>query len=811
MVEPSKANGSPREDALAALTLAALVAIAFFPAFQAGFVWDDTAFAEEPLVHRASGLWNIWFSPGEIRNEGHYWPLTYTTFWLEHKLWGLAPLGYHAVNVLLYIGNVLLLWRLCRRLGVPGAWTAAAVWALHPLHVESVVWVIERKDVLSGLCYLGAALAYVRFSETNRRRHYGLGLTLYVLGLLAKSAVVTLPAALLIWHWYRRGRLKVRDFARTAPFFAVGLLISIGDMAFYRSREVLSLDYSLPERTLIAARALWHYAGKLFWPDDLMVIYPLWNVDAADPLAWGWPVAAALLVAGLWSGRRRFGRGPLAGALFFGVTLSPALGLVDYGYMQFSFVADRFQYLAGFGPIAVVVGASVWGVRRFGGPHPRAVALALLAPVLLLLGTLTWRQARIWSDEVTLFGHVISLNPEARGAHLNLAKALDAAGRHEESLDAARVAVEQRPEWPDAQSGLGLALLRAGDLEGAEQRFRTALELAPRHLNANQNLGEALRSQKRYDEAALQFSQVLALDEDHVPAWRGLVQVLFSARRHEEAVEAVDRALAVGPDPSDAGWLHLLRGRSLRELHQLEAAERSFLRSAEIAPNDPAPLLELANLLSHLQRDDEAQLHWKRALELGADTAEALHARAETLRSLRRIDGALETYREALEIEPDYAPALAGMGAAMFQLQRHEDAVDALGRALAIDPDLPEASSLHRLAGRAQHALGNPEEAAEQFERCLALDPRDVEALDHLALIRFNARRHEEALDLYRRKVEAEPPNAGTHANIGIVLLALGRHDEAARSLERSLELDPGQDTARRALTDARGRSGVER
>ena len=861
---------------LAALTLVALVVIAFFPAFQAGFVWDDTIFTEEPLIQRASGLWNIWFSPGDIRKEAHYWPLTYTTFWLEHKLWGLTPLGYHVVNVLLYLGNVLLLWRLCARLAVPGAWAATAIWAVHPLHVESVVWVIERKDVLSGLCYLGAALAYVRYSETNRRRHYGLGLALYALGLLAKSAVVTLPATMLIWHWYRQGRLQARHLVRTAPFFLVGLLISIGDMAFYRSREVLSLDYSMLERTLIAARALWHYAGKLFWPDDLMVIYPLWDIDAADPLAWTWLVAAALFFAGLWFGRGRVGRAPLAAVLFFAVTLSPALGFVDYGYMQFSFVADRFQYLAGFGLIAVVVGASVQGARRFPSPYQRT-ALALLAPVLLFLGTTTWRQARVYSDEATFFGHIVSLNPVARGAHLNLAPALiaagrpeesvaaarvavenepesadaytnlaaalnaagrreeslaaarvavqkgpksadahtnlaaalNAAGRREESLAAARVAVQKGPKSTDAYSNLGRALLDAGDLEGAERQFRTALELTPRDLGANQNLAETLRRQERYDEAALQFRRVLAFAEDYALAWGGLGEALFRAGRYEEAVEPLDRALSIDPDLSIAGGLHLVQGRSLLELNRLPAAERSLLRAAELAPDDPQPLLELAKLLSLQQRADEAELHRKRAMELGANGVAALHAQAEALRGRQRIDAALDAYREALELEPNYAPALAGMGAAMFQLQRYEDAVDTLGQALAIDADLPEASSLYCLMGRAQHELGYPEEAAEQFERCLALDPRAAEALDHLALLRFRAKRHEEALDLYRRLVEARPAAAGTHANIGIVLIALERYDEAVRSLERSLALDPGQEMAKRAIADARGRSGA--
>ena len=191
-----------RRDALGIFALGLLVVGSYFPAFFAGFVWDDEIITEA-VVRDWSGLWHIWFSPAEIKREGHYWPLVYTTFWLEHKLWGYAPTGYHVVNVLLHLGNTLLLWRLAGRLTVPVAWLLAAVFAVHPLHVESVAWVIERKDLLSTLFYLAAFSTWVHFVEEPRPafgwRRYLLALALFVLGLLCKSIVVTLPAALLIW------------------------------------------------------------------------------------------------------------------------------------------------------------------------------------------------------------------------------------------------------------------------------------------------------------------------------------------------------------------------------------------------------------------------------------------------------------------------------------------------------------------------------------------------------------------------------------------------------------------------------------
>ena len=389
-----------RRDALAALALCLLAGISYLPAMLwGGFVWDDLIWYKSQAVLEWSGLSTIWSWPSSIEKERHYWPLTYTTFWLEHKIWGLEPAGYHIVNVMLHLINSLLLWRVLLRLAVPGAWVVAAVFAVHPLHVESVAWIIERKDVLSGLFYLTAVLVWLRFLEQPRPWRYGLALLLFVAGLLSKSVVVTLPVALLIVQWWKIGRITGKDLQRLAPFFLVALLITAGDLYSYDSGRI-NLDYSWPERVLIASRALWFYAGKLAWPTDLSVIYPLWNVSITDPWAWLYLAAAMVLAATLWFTRHRIGRGPLAGALFFAVTLSPVLGFVNYGYMTYSFVADRFQYLAGIGVMAVIIGAAMHGTSRFSGAL-RMGATGLLMVLLALFGTTTWRQAGIYRENVT--------------------------------------------------------------------------------------------------------------------------------------------------------------------------------------------------------------------------------------------------------------------------------------------------------------------------------------------------------------------------------------------------------------------------
>ena len=689
-VATTPSGGFSRQDVLALVALGLLVVVCYLPAMLwGGFVWDDDLCIEVDPVRDVSGLWQIWFAPSALEEEGHYWPLVYTTFWLEHKLWGFDPAGYHIVNVLLHLANTLLLWHLLRRLAVPGAWVVAAVFALHPLHVESVAWVIERKDVLSGLFYLAAVLAYMRFVEQPSRERYAGSLVLYAAGMLSKSIVVTLPVALLIWHWWKQGRVTAADLWRLVPFFAVGLVIAVGDLSFYQSVEPLSLGYSLAERTLIAARALWFYAGKLLWPTNLAVVYPLWDIRVADPLAWGYLIAAVALAVALWHFRPRIGRGPLAGALFFAVTLSPVLGFVDYRYMQYAFVADRFQYLAGIGVMAVVIGSATFGVRRLSNLWQKG-AMGGAAVVLVVLGLLTWRQANIWRDDETLNRHIIALNPQARNTHFNLGKTLYQQGRYEEALAAYRVAAEQAPDDFEIHANLGGILNALGRFKEAEIHLRHVLTLNPQERDARLNLGATLYQQGRYEEAlavtrvavkqAPNFSQghsnlgailnelgrseeaethlrrSIALNPQDVDFQR-LAEVLMSQGRNEEAIDALAQAAALAPDSRKAAELHFLMGETARENGQPEAAAEHYIHALELDPH-----------------------HW-----------EALHWLATLRAEQQHYDEMLELLQRLAAIHPNDAATYSNMGIALFYLGRNDEALKSFDQALTLDPTLESA------------------------------------------------------------------------------------------------------------------------
>ena len=622
-----------RQDVLSALALGALIGVSYLPAMLwGGFVWDDRVFTDAEPVREVSGLWRIWFSPNAIENEGHYWPLVYSTFWLEHKLWGFAPTGYHVVNVLLHLANTLLLWRILRRLAVPGAWLVAAVFAVHPLHVESVAWVIERKDTLSALFYLAAVMMWLHYTDKPRPSRYALAMLLFIAGMLSKSIVVTLPVALLILRWWKQGRVTSTDLLRLTPFFVVGLAIALADVA-YQSREGVSLGYSVIERVLIASHALWFYIGKLLWPSALAVIYPLWDIRIDDPVGWLYFIGAGITIAALWLLRYRIGRGPLAGALFFGITLSPTLGFVDYGFMQFSFVADRFQYLAGIGAMAVVVGAAVhWVSRR---PDERRIwersGLCVATAVLLVLVVLTWRQAGNYRNELTLFTHVIALNPQARYAHLNLGSELMRRKRPEEALAAYQTSIAKVPDDVQPHYGAGRALRELGRFDKAEEAFLHALEIEPGHENSLASLSDLWFIQRRYEEMLGLTQRITELDSGNAEAWAAMGVALYSMGRHNEAEDSFKRALEISPrhtaSVSGLGGVLFVQRRYEEMLAVLKIL-------AEIEPESPDVYSNIGIALQQMSRYKEALENFDRALSLDPSHQNTLNNRALLLEEM---------------------------------------------------------------------------------------------------------------------------------------------------------------------------------
>jgi hypothetical protein len=425
--------------------------VAYIPAMQGGYIWDDDVHVTDNSTLRTpDGLRRIWFELGAVPQ---YYPLVHTTFWVEYHLYQLEPFGYHLVNVLLHAFNAVFLWLVLRYLGIPGAWLAAAFFALHPVHVESVAWVTERKNVLSSFFYLAAVLAYLRFvdfereSESsfdsdkehhlwlNNTRHpwlfYALALFLYLCALLSKTVACSMPAAILLILWWKKTRVKWRDILALIPFFTVGVglgLVTVWMEKYHVGAQGKEWALSFVDRCLIAGRALWFYASKLVWPHKLIFNYPRWQIDSGVWWQYLFPLAVLGVIFILWLLRSRITKAPLVAVLFFAGTLVPALGFFDVYPMQFSFVADHFQYLASIGLI-VLFAAGIMTVLRRLDPLPSKIGCAACLAVLFVFAFCVWQQGKIYGDSEALYRDTISKNPDAFMPHNNLGNVLFAQGK----------------------------------------------------------------------------------------------------------------------------------------------------------------------------------------------------------------------------------------------------------------------------------------------------------------------------------------------------------------------------------------------
>ena len=474
-----------------ALFLVTCTLLAYLPAIRNGFLWDDDNYVfRNPTLTEPGGFQRIWLNPAATPQ---YYPLTFSSFYLEHCLWGFQPAGYHVVNILLHAASAVLFGSILRKLGVPGGWLAAALFALHPVHVESVAWVTERKNTLSGLFALAALGTYLRFQplgevgETTspHERHlnwgwYGLSLGFLALALLSKSVVACLAPVLFLLHWWKRPRLERRDLYPLVPFFVLGSALGLNNARLEVAHVgAQGLDFALTpfHRLLVAGRTLWFYAGKLLAPYELSFIYPRWQLDPWQVRQWLSVLASIVVLVTLFLLRLRLGKGPLVAVLCYVAMLFPVLGFFNVYPMRFSFVADHFQYHASLALLALISAAAA---QRFPvlERQPR-LGVAAALPVLILLGSLTWSRCLVFRNAMSLWTDTLAKNPSAWIAHSNLGDLLEAQGRHKEAIDHYSRTVDLRPDRITGYLDLGRAYFEAGETTRAVATYERGL-LCPR-------------------------------------------------------------------------------------------------------------------------------------------------------------------------------------------------------------------------------------------------------------------------------------------------------------------------------------------
>src|SRR5213082_1027284 len=580
------------------LLLAAVTIFAYRPAWNGGFLWDDDDYIiKNDLLTASDGLRRIWFS---LDSPSQYFPLVYTTFRLERAIWGLHPSGYHWINLLLHVANALLVWRLLARLNVPGAWLAGAIFALHPVQVESVAWITERKNVLMGFFFLLTLLAWIVFIDERTKRpwpFYGLALVFYVLALSAKSTACTLPAALLLILWLQKRRINTRRLIQILPFVILGMgmgLLAVWWERYHQGTSRAVFAFLTPiERILIASRAVWFYLSKLIWPSNLTFIYPRWNISPQHLLDYTWLLAGIVLCAAIYFVRRYVGRSAEVAAAFFVATLSPVLGFIMLFTFRYTFVADHYQYLACIGPIALFSAGvfSLAGVFK----QYRAFILSTALVVVATLAALTWRQAAMYGDIETLWRTTLARNPECWMAHTNLGIALFEKGQLDEAIAHYRTTLQMQPNFWDADYNLGSALLGKGEVDEAILYCDKAVAKQPNDPDAQVALANALLQKKRIDDSIVHYQKAVAIRPDYFLARYGLGHALLEKGQLDAAIEHSRAALLIQPNNADC---HTILAIALDEEGQSVEAVKHYEKALQISPQSVSALNNLAWLLA---------------------------------------------------------------------------------------------------------------------------------------------------------------------------------------------------------------------
>ena len=705
-----------------------LALVVFVPALDNEFVgWDDPDWVgANPFILDAAGLKEVWTS---IHTASYYsCPVTVTSFWLEYRLWGLDARGYHLTNVLLHGLNALLVWWVLRALGAGRwpSWLAAALFAVHPMQVQSVAWVTERKNVLSLALMLGSFLFYVRHRRTGGWWTYACSVLLFTGAVLSKASAVILPAILLWTEWAVGlpaargwGRLNRAALFRTVPM----LVVAAGITALTVYMEHPSAPDGPPgmSRLLVAGAIPWFYLAKLMAPVGLMPLYPKWEL-ATEALVWWLPLAALVVAAvTLLVYRRKLNRFFLWGLGMFLLSLLPMSGLAHYVFFDYSYVSNHYIYMA---CIGVFLSLGVLLERLYGPvlvrPAARAATMLVVLAAVGGLAAQTWRRCDLWQDTKTILHEVLRYYPDFWMAHASLGDVVAQEGDYRQAVAYYRRSLELNPDQSLVRHNLGSLLATLGDNAAAVESYRRAIALQPDALPPRINLGALLLRLRRFPEAVELYQSVLNLKADDPTVLTNLGYALAELGRPLEAIESLEKA-------------------------------------THIAADLPQAHFSLAFTYQSIGRSEEAAQGYRRCIELDPRHAGARHQLGNLLAQQGQLKQALQQYRRALETEPDRLEIVFYLGDILFQLGRYAEAAEALERAHQLRPEhLGTVSRLALLLATSPHPEHRDGRRALRLARrvCQATQYRSSQALDLLACAQAEVGQFEEARAGVRRALQ---------------------------------------------------------
>ena len=628
-----------------------IVAVVFSPGLSNGYVgWDDHDYIRDnPHLTAPDGLRRIWTT----LESPQYYPLTFTSYWLEHRLWGDSPTGYYVTNVALHAACALLVLALARCLGMSpwAAWLVAALFAVHPIQVASVAWLAERKNVLSGMFALATFVMYLRHRRGGRFAPYVASLVLFACALLSKTAVMTLPLSLWAADWLVLRRRGWGGVWRLLPMLALAAGAATVTLFVEHAEPMAALEPAL--RPFAAAAALCFYLGKIAAPLHLPALYPQWSISPASVWWWLLILGAFALGAAAWHWRRRLDGITQWSACHFVVMIAPVLGLIPFGYLTFAPVADHFLYLAILGPLIALTN---WLAPCNVAAGLRAGRLALLSMLTLLavLGVKTWHQVQIWHDPIRLWSHTLKYNPNCPAAHNNLGLYLEKRGDLDEAFAHYATAVRIDPNYAQAQSNLGAAFNNRGDLDRAMLHCAQAVKLQPTLAEAHSNLGSVLAKLGRYPQAAGHFARAVELKPGLAEAHANWGAALFELGHIEEAIVHYRAALRLDPDSAAA---NLNLANALARQGDFDRATTHYRRSLELAPDSPAARANFGLALLQQGRTDQAVAEFQAAVQLNPHDAQLHVWCGNVLAQHGAADHAIVYYRAALTITPGWNEA----------------------------------------------------------------------------------------------------------------------------------------------------------
>lgn len=699
----SKKSHRPVADWLLPLLVGIVTFIVFWPALANGFIWDDRGNLVDNPHYRGLGWSQLkWMFSSFLL--GHYQPLSWVTLGLDYLIWGMNPFGYHLTNLLLHVANAVAFYFLARRLltlGLPvtaprrdqairiAAAAAALLFAIHPLRAESVAWVTERRDVLSGLLLLCTLLFYLRAAgaadAASRLRGLGLALLCYVLSLLSKAAGITLPAVLLVLDVYPLRRLgpgrwfslearrvwgeKLLFAAAALPFAVLALLAQQHAGALRPLAE-----HGIPARAAQAFFGIAFYLWKTVVPRRLSPLYELPpNFDPRDwPFLLSGLVVIALSVAFILL-RNRWPAGLAAWACYIAV-LSPVLGIAQSGVQ---IAADRYTYLSCL-PWAILAGAGVsyaWGLRSAGriGRGAFTIAAGLAAIGLLGLGESTRRQVQLWHDSARLWNYAVAIYPHSSVIHYNL----------------------------------GVALAERGDTDGATAHYRKALQYYPDYAGAHFNLAHILVRRGETEEAIEHYRRAAEYEPFAAEAHNNLAELLFGRGDAAQAIDHLRKAIEKNPRLAQA-YNNL--GVALNRQGDVDGAIRQYRKALEINPADAVARYNLGNLLAERGRAGEAVEQLRTGLGYAPADARMHHRLGGLLLEQGALEEALRHFGEAARLDPSNVKARYYIAVILARKGDLEAAARGFGEVLRADPGMAAA---HEALSRVLTALGRKEEAGQ--------------------------------------------------------------------------------------------------